>query len=181
MPRYVATYWQRMYHPTDRDIAVEYHKFGLDLAPLLPEPVVVPEPITPPSAHPDKLMVKIPSTGSGKLKGSGGSGGSHGTGGMIETVPTPVLVQYGAQEMLKSTQVATSIPGMSAQSGVGAGGAQRSPRSRVSSQSGSSHSSFGAGSVHASGAWSDGHVRTSSGDVTSGPPSRSSAAVLAAA
>ncbi|KNE65371.1 phospholipid-translocating P-type ATPase, flippase [Allomyces macrogynus ATCC 38327] len=176
LPRYVATYWQRMYHPTDRDIAVEYHKFGLDLAPLLPEPVVVPEPITPPSAHPDKLMVKIPSTGSGKLKGSGGSGGSHGTGGMLEAVPTPVLVQYGAQELLKSTQVATSIPSMGASGGSGM---QRSPRSRVSSQSGSSRSSFGAGSVHASGAGSDGHVRTSSGAVASGPPSRSSAAVLA--
>jgi phospholipid-translocating ATPase len=82
LPRYVTIFWLRNYCPTDCDIAIEYQKYDLDLDPLLPKVLEVPDLPPPPSAHPEKLSVTIPFVQSVSKSGSD----------ILEIMTTPAIL-----------------------------------------------------------------------------------------
>ncbi|KAI9179413.1 hypothetical protein H9P43_004733 [Blastocladiella emersonii ATCC 22665] len=136
LPRYVAKYIKRTFFPTDADIALEYHKFNLDLRTLVPEPVVVEEPPPPPSAHPDRLSVQIPSP-----RGHSTSFSQSQTGSQLEIVSTPTILAYAAAHLAMSPATAAAVAGATTTEPAATGLETKSSESVATSAAGLPNSS----------------------------------------
>ncbi|KAI9224443.1 hypothetical protein BC828DRAFT_373386 [Blastocladiella britannica] len=100
LPRYVGRYIRQTLFPRDVDIAMEVEKYGLDETPLLPERAVVMEPLPPPSAHPDRLSLTIPSPrqmGTVSLSQQ-----------MLEVASTPQIMQFAHDYLGMTTPIGTT-------------------------------------------------------------------------